>query len=76
MGDWRFYQQQAAHCFVLMERTTTPRAREVFLRLAWHWRQIARAARDAELARLQPDGGAPCIPASPGRELPQGHLSR
>ena len=51
-----FYRQQARACLWLAKLHFNPVHRATFLRLAWHWRMIARSPN---LALSQPGDAAP-----------------
>ena len=51
-----FYRQQAKACLWLARLHFNPVHRATFLRLAWHWRMIARSS---DLAIGQPREAAP-----------------
>jgi hypothetical protein len=39
-----FYRAQSAICRAVARRNVSPIHRATFIRLAWHWRRVARAA--------------------------------
>jgi hypothetical protein len=49
--DRGFVRGQSAICFGLARRAATPERRAYFLRLAWHWRGIARALAGRDIPK-------------------------